>query len=168
VLRNTAHRFRLICTTSEDLELMTDEGRFHDELFYRVASLPVTIPTLQQRMADLPEIIKSILRTCTNPHFDAKLIEFDPESLQIMQEYHWPGNVLELHQVVTRIAVATESRMIGADQLPEKLKAAREWATLEDYLTETRRSYISKVLRSCQGDRTAAARVLGIDESELG
>jgi len=167
VLRNTAHRFRLICTTTEDLELMTDEGNFYDELFYRVASLPVTVPTLQQRLDDMPEIVRSMLATCTNPHFDAKLIEFSAEALQALREYHWPGNVRELHQIVTHIAVSTESRMVGAELLPQKLKAVGEWKSLEVYLAEKRRGYIAKVLRACQGDRASAAEALGVSESEL-
>lgn len=167
VLRNNAHRFRLICTTSEDLELRTDEGTFHDDLFYRVASLPVTVPSLQHRIEDLPEIIKSILATCANPHFDAKLIEFSPAALRLMSEYRWPGNVLELNQVVTQIAVATETRMVGEEHLPKKLKGSGSWPSLADHLAEQKRGYIARVLRACQGDRAAAARTLGITEAEL-
>ena len=167
VLRNNAHRFRLICTTSEDLELKTDEGDFHDELFYRVASLPVTVPSLQQRIEDLPEIIRSILSTCANPHFDAKLIEFSAEALKLLAEYPWPGNVLELHQVVTQVAVATDTRMVGVEQLPEKLKTGGGWTTLAEHMAKQRRTYIAKVLRAFQGDRVAAAQALGITEAEL-
>jgi two-component system, NtrC family, response regulator HydG len=167
VLRNNAHRFRLICTTSEDLEQRTDEGTFHDELFYRVASLPVTVPSLQQRIDDLPEIIRSILSTCTNPHFDAKLIEFSPEAMQLLSKYPWPGSVLELNQVVTQIAVATDTRMVGVNHLPEKLKSGGGWKSLADHVAQQRRIYIDQVLRAHQGDRAAAARVLGVAESEL-
>lgn len=167
VLRNSAHKFRLVCTTSADLEEMTDDGRFDDELFYRVASLPVTLPRLQAHLSDLPEIIKSILATCTNPHFDAKLIEFTPDALKVMNGYIWPGNVLELQQVVTQIATSSESRMVGADQLPDKLKSVGDWATLDAYLSKMRRSYVAKVVRACRNDRSRAAQVLGIAESEL-
>src|ERR1044072_4148719 len=59
VLRNTAHGFRLVCTTSEDLEKLVDEGKFHDELFYRVASLPVQLPPLRERVEDIPLIVKN-------------------------------------------------------------------------------------------------------------
>jgi len=167
VLRNNAHRFRLICTTDDDLELRTDEGTFHDELFYRVASLPVTVPSLQQRIEDLAEIIRSILSSCANPHFDAKLIEFSPDAMQVLSAYPWPGNVLELSQVVTQIAVTTDTRMVGIELLPEKLKIAGAWTPLALYLAEQRRRYIGKVLRACHGNRTAAAQALGIPEAEL-
>lgn len=167
VLRNTAHKFRLICTTSVDLELMTDEGRFDDELFYRVAALPLNMPRLRHCLSDLPDIIKRILAGCSNPHIDAKLIEFSPEAMKLMEDYPWPGNVLELEQVVTRIATTTETRVISDWQMPDKLRSLGEWATLETYLQTKRRSYIAKVLRACKNDRSAAARVLGIAESEL-
>lgn len=167
VLRNSAHKFRLVCTTSADLELMTDEGQFHDELFYRVAALPVTMPRLQDCLSDMPDHIKGILAKCSNPHMDAKLIEFSAEARKMLEDYAWPGNVLEFQQVVTQIATTTESRIIEAEQLPIKLKSVGEWATLEDYMRETRRSYIAKVLRACRRDRAVAARVLGVSESDL-
>ena len=168
VLRNTAHRFRLICTTTADLEQMTDEGRFHDELFYRVASLPVSLPPLRRHLGDLPHLIRGILSRSTNPHFDAKLIEFDPGALRVLENYRWPGNILELNQVVTRIAATTESRMITADQLPMRLKDLSQWPSLADHLAEQRRQYVDMVLRACRGDRGEASRVLGIEPSELG
>lgn len=167
VLRNSAHKFRLVCTTSSDLEEMTDDGQFDDELFYRVASLPVTLPRLQTYLSDLPEIIKSILSKCTNPHFDAKLIEFTPDAFKAMNEYIWPGNVLELQQIVTQIGTSSESRLVGAEQLPDKLKSVGDWAPLEAYLSQMRRSYVAKVMRACRNDRSQAAKVLGITESEL-
>ncbi|MCC5024179.1 MAG: sigma 54-interacting transcriptional regulator [Candidatus Synoicihabitans palmerolidicus] len=131
VLRNTAHRFRLVCTTVEDLENMTDEGRFHDELFYRVASLPVTMPALRSHISDLSGIIKSILEKSTNPYCDAKLIEFSADAMRVLENYRWPGNGLEFSQVVTRIAASTESRIVGDEQLPMRLKELGQWPTLE-------------------------------------
>jgi two-component system response regulator HydG len=167
VLRNTAHHFRLICTTSVDLEGMTDEGLFDDELFYRVASLPVTVPALRERLSDLPELIKSLLVSASNPSFDAKLIEFTPEAIRVMENYQWDGNLLELNQVVSRIAASTTSRMITPDQLPIKLKKLGEWPTLVDYLADQQTHYTQKVMRACKGDRAMAASVLGIDPSGL-
>ena len=167
VLRNTAHKFRLVCTTSVDLEEMTDEGQFHDELFYRVASLPVSVPPLRERLSDLPELIKSLLVGTTNPYFDVKLVEFTPEALEVLKNYRWTGNVLELNQVVSRIAASSESRMITAEQLPMKLKALGEWPNLEMYLADQRKHYVTTVLKACQGNREKAAKVLGLDESAL-
>lgn len=167
VLRNTAHRFRLICTTAVDLEEMTDEGRFHDELFYRVASLPISVPPLRERLSDLPELIKSLLVGATNPNFDVKLVEFTADAIQVLENYRWPGNVLELNQVVSRIAASTESRMVTAEQLPMKLKELGEWPNLESYMAAQRKHYVSTVLRACNDDRAKAAQILGVDVSAL-
>ncbi len=167
VLRNTAHRFRLVCTTAVDLESMTDEGLFDDELFYRVASLPVSVPSLHDRLTDLPELIKSLLVGATNPNFDVKLIEFTPDAIQVLENYRWSGNVLELNQVVTRIAASTDSRMVTAAQLPTKLKELGEWPTLADYLAGQRKHYVHTVMRACKGDLSKAAAVLGVDASTL-
>jgi len=81
VLRNNGHSFRLICTSDEDLEKLTDEGRFNDELFYRVAALPIALPPLRERLDDLAILIKHFTRGAANPHFDASLVEFSEDAM---------------------------------------------------------------------------------------
>jgi two-component system response regulator HydG len=166
VLRNTAHGFRLICSTSEDLETLTDEGKFHDELFYRVASLPAQLPALRDRKEDIPLIVKSYTGQATNPHFDANLIEFTDDALATLGAYHWPGNLTELFQVVSKIAATTESRVVTSQQLPMRLRELKDWPQLADYLAGQQRQYIDMVLRACRGDTGLAARVLGTDVTE--
>lgn len=167
VLRNNAHVFRLICTTSEDLEMLTDEGRFHDELFYRVASLPVHLPALRERMEDLPALVKHFSAQAANPLFDASLIEFAPDALAMMSAYHWPGNLTELCQMVTKIAATTETRVIAAQQLPMRLREPRCWPKLDEHLREQQKQYVSLVLHACNGDKMKAAEILGVDASRL-
>ncbi|HVU23747.1 MAG TPA: response regulator [Opitutus sp.] len=167
VLRNTAHGFRLICTTGEDLEAMTDEGRFHDELFYRVASLPVQMPALRERSEDIPLLVKRYVSKATNPHFDASLVEFTDDALAVLSAYHWPGNLTELYQVVSKIAATTETRIVTSEQLPLRLREVKHWPTLAEYLSGQEKQYREMVLHACRGDRAAAAKVLGVDESVL-
>ncbi len=168
VLRNTAHGFRLVCTTSEDLEKLSDEGRFHDELFYRVASLPVQMPPLRDRTEDIPLLVKHYAAQATNPLFDAKLIEFTDDALSVMGAYHWPGNLTELLQVVTKIAATTETRVVTSQQLPLRLRELKHWPTLTEFLAGQEKQYIDHVLTTCKGDKAAAAKVLGVDVSKLG
>jgi len=163
VLRNTAHGFRLICTTSEDLEALTDEGKFHDELFYRVASLPAHLPPLRERKDDIPLLVKAYSARATNPRFEANLIEFTDDALATMAAYHWPGNLTELFQVVSKIAATTEARVVTSEQLPMRLRELKDWPKLADYLAGQQRQYIDLVLRACRGDTGLAARVLGTD-----
>ena len=72
VLRNNAHNFRLVCATEEDLEKLSEEGGFNEELFYRVAALPVHMPALRERLEDIPLLLKDIAAKTSNPTFDAK------------------------------------------------------------------------------------------------
>lgn len=168
VLRNTAHGFRLVGTTSEDLEKLVDEGKFHDELFYRVASLPIQMPPLRERMEDLPQLIKAYTVQAANPILDTNLIEFTPDAMAVMMAYHWPGNLTELVQVVSKIAATTETRVITSQQLPVRLKQVKDWPNLAEYLAGQEKQYFDLVLHACRGDKAAAAKVLGVDVSKLG
>lgn len=122
VLRNTAHGFRLVCTTKEDLERFVDEGRFHDELFYRVGSLPIQMPPLRERPGDIPLLVKCGLARVANPHFDASRIEFAADAMAAMTAYRWPGNLTELFQVISTVAATTETRIVALAQLPPRLR----------------------------------------------
>jgi two-component system, NtrC family, response regulator HydG len=167
VLRNTAHGFRLICTTTEDLDKLTDEGRFNDELFYRVASLPIVLSPLRDRIEDIPLLVKHFLGMASNPSFEAALIEFTEDALQVLQAYHWPGNLSELGQTITKVAAVTTSRVVTAAQLPLRLKEVKDWPKLVDYLASQERHYVEMVLNACRGDRVAAARILGGESANL-
>jgi two-component system, NtrC family, response regulator HydG len=168
VLRNTAHNFRLICTTTEDLEKLTDEGKFHDELFYRVASLPVQLAPLRDRAEDIPLLVKHYAAQGANPLFDAKLVEFTDDALAVMAAYHWPGNLTELYQVVSKIVATTETRVVTSQQLPLRLRELKHWPTLAEFLAGQEKQYVDQVLNTCRGDKAAAAKVLGVDAAKLG
>ena len=168
VLRNTAHGFRLLATTGEDLELMVDEGKFHDELFYRVASLPVHLPPLRERLEDIPILVKYYASEVTNPLFDVSLIEFTTDALAVMTAYHWPGNLTELQQVVSRIAATTETRVVTSQHLPPRLRGLKHWPSLAEYLAGQEKQYIEQVVHICRGDKAEAAKVLGVDLARLG
>lgn len=168
VLRNSAHSFRLVCATTEDLERLTDEGAFFDELFYRVASLPVQLPPLRERTEDIPLLVRNYVGQASNPHFDANLVEFTDDALAVLAAYHWPGNLTELFQVVSKIAATTETRVVTSSQLPLRLRELKHWPSLDEYLAGQRKQYIHQVLHACRDDRAAAAKVLGVDPAQLG
>jgi two-component system response regulator HydG len=168
VLRNTAHGFRLICTTTEDLEKMVDEGHFNDELFYRVASLPLQMPALRDRKEDIPELVKHFTLRATNPLVDPNLIEFTDDAMAVLTAYHWPGNLTEMSQVITKIASTAETRVVTSQQLPLRLREMKHWPTLEEYLSGQERQYMDRVIHACRGDKAAAAKVLGVDIAKLG
>jgi two-component system response regulator HydG len=167
VLRNAAYSFRLICTTGQDLEHLVDEGRFHDDLFYRVASLPVNLPPLRERPEDIPLLVKHYAANATNPQFDSNLVEFTDDAMSVLAAFHWPGNVTELAQVVSKLVATTGTRVITSHQLPMRLRERKHWLSLADFLAGQEKQYIDFVLHACRGDKAAAARVLGLDEERL-
>jgi two-component system response regulator HydG len=168
VLRNNASNFRLVCSSGEDLERLVEEGRFNEELLYRIASLPLTAPPLRDRSEDIPALVRHCAAQSLNPHLDTKLIEFTEDALAVMSAYHWPGNVTELFQVVSRLAATTPTRVITSQQLPLRLREVKSWPSLEDYLRGQERHYTDQVMQACRGDKVAAAKVLGVPPERLG
>jgi DNA-binding NtrC family response regulator len=167
VLRNTAHGFRLVCSTTEDLEKMVDDGRFNDELFYRVASLPLAMPPLRDRKEDIPLLVKHFCLRATNPIVDTNVIEFTDDAMAVLTAYHWPGNLTEMFQLVSKIASTTETRVMTSEQLPLRLRQVESWPTLAEFTAGQEKQYMDRVLHACRGDKAAAAKVLGVDVSRL-
>ncbi len=168
VIRNNAHIFRLVCTTEEDLEKLAEEGGFNEELFYRVAALPVHLPPLRERIEDLPLLLKEAAAKSVNPQFDARQVEFAADAVATLRAYHWPGNLAEFSQTISRLVAGTETRVITAAQLPLQLRELKDWPTLADHLAVQEKEYIARALHACGGDKARAAKALGIDVSRLG
>jgi len=168
VLRNNAHNFRLICATEEDLEKLSEEGHFNEELFYRVAVLPVQLPPLRERLEDIPLLLKDIAPRTSNAEFDSRQVEFTDDALATLCAYSWPGNLAEFRQMISQIITTTETQIITSAQLPLRVHELKDWPTLAEYLAGQERQYLARVLHACQGDKAKAAVALDIDISQLG
>ena len=167
VLRNNAHQFRLICATEEDLEKLTEEGKFNEELYYRIAAIPVHMPALRERLDDIPALLKDVAARSANPEFDPRQIEFTDDAVATLRSYHWPGNLAEFNQFVSQIVSTSETRVITSAQLPLRVKEVKDWPKLADYLAGQEKLYCAKVLHACRGNKARAATVLGIDAAKL-
>ena len=159
---------RLICATEEDLEKLTEEGHFHEELFYRIAALPVQLPPLRERPEDIPAVLRAVAAKTTNPQFDARQIEFTDDALATLRAYRWPGNLAEFTQVISQVITTTDVRVITSAQLPLRVHELKLWPALGDYLAGQEKQYVARVLQACGGDRVKAAQTLGIDILRLG
>ena len=147
---------------------MVDEGRFNDELFYRVASLPLQTPPLRDRKEDIPLLVKQFTLGASNPLVDVNLIEFTDDAMSVLTAYHWPGNLSEMFQLVSKLASTTETRVVTSEQLPLRLRELKHWPTLAEFISGQEKQYTDRVIHACRGDKAAAAKVLGIDASKLG
>jgi two-component system response regulator HydG len=167
VLRTHAHQFRLVCATEEDLEKLTEEGKFHEELFYRIAALPVHVPPLRERLEDLPALLKDVARQTANPQFDARQAEFTDDAIATLCAYRWPGNLAEFNQFISQVISTSETRVITSAQLPLRVHELKDWPSLADYLAGQEKQYIARVLHACGGDKAKAAKVLGVDAGKI-
>ena len=167
ILRSHAASFRLICTTEVDLEKLTEGGEFNEELFYRIAALPVQLPPLRERLEDIPLLLKDVAAKSANPQFDARMIEFTEDALSTLRAYRWPGNLVEFTQLVSQVISTSETRVVTSAQLPLRVHDLKDWPSLADYLAGQEKQYVARVLHACGGDRGKAAKALGIDPAKL-
>lgn len=96
------------------------------------------------------------------------MLEFSDDALAVLTAYHWPGNLAELNQVVSKIAATAETRIVTSQQLPMRLRELKHWPTLAEYLAGQEKQYIDMVLHVSKGDKAVTAKVLGVDAGKLG
>jgi transcriptional regulator with GAF, ATPase, and Fis domain len=111
---------RILAATNSDLRKMVVEGKFREDLFYRLNVITLTLPPLRDRKEDIPQLSDHFLRKFCAENGRAAS-QFTPEALRLMMDYSWPGNVRELENAVERAVVLSSGPSLGADLLPEQL-----------------------------------------------
>src|ERR1700674_2409517 len=161
---------RVICATNRNLEREAKEGRFREELLYRINVITIALPSLRERRDDIPLLANHFLRK-----YEKQLgrvgMRISKGAMRVMLGYAWPGNVRELENTVERAAILAETDVIHAHDLPEKLHSTMiVSATAETTgmtLEELEREHMRRVLNEVSGDKVKAAQVLGIHLSTL-
>jgi two-component system response regulator HydG len=158
---------RLVAATNKDLSKEVAEGRFREDLYYRLNVVEVRIPALASRREDIPLLADHFLR-----RFAAKNAKgvrgFSPEALTQLENYAWPGNIRELEHAVERAVVLCRSEVIDVSDLPEQVRrgplgaASQLVIPIGTPMEEIERRVIHETLRHTRGDKTLAARLLGI------
>ncbi|MBI3989043.1 MAG: sigma-54-dependent Fis family transcriptional regulator [candidate division NC10 bacterium] len=159
---------RIIAATNTDLAQAVREKRFREDLYYRLNVITIPLPPLQERQEDIPLLTHHFLRISAAKNNKA-LEGFTPEVLDLLQTYPWPGNVRELENAIERAVVLSKGRLIEPKDLPETITgqgpSERERAItipLGTPLEEVEQRLIEATLEQTKGDKTLAAKLLGI------
>jgi two-component system response regulator HydG len=169
--KSIAVDFRLISATNRPLEQFVRDGRFREDLYYRVNAFSIRLPSLRERQVDIPVLAQRFLaRYCAAQGLPLDSKGFSREALDLLLHYHWPGNIRELESTVSRAALSAPGRSIRASDV-EFLHASVPSATLGGdrlpSLAETERAHIVRVLEAVQWNKKEAARVLDISRGTL-
>ncbi|MBO8169537.1 MAG: sigma 54-interacting transcriptional regulator [Thermoanaerobacteraceae bacterium] len=165
---------RIIAATNWNLEEMVKKGKFREDLFYRLHVVPITVPPLRERPDDIPALVNHFLQRFNEKYQMNKAIS--PEILDILMAYHWPGNVRELQNLIERLVVLTQDRVITPEHLPVQFRRGEE--TLKPYieikgiipLKEAVRRVEEELLTRAMkkyGTTRRAAVALGVDQSTI-
>ncbi len=157
--------FRVIAATHRDLARAIREGRFREDLFYRLNVVALTIPPLRQRKEDIPLLAESFLRRYAQ-ETHRPIERFGRQALDELMLHDWPGNVRELQNAIERAVVVAKGRRIEAEDLP--IAPCRKAAAAGgERLAEVEAAHIAKILQATGGNVARSAARLGIDRSTL-
>ncbi|MEW6068761.1 MAG: sigma-54 dependent transcriptional regulator [Nitrospirota bacterium] len=157
--------FRPICATNKNLQEEVKEGRFRQDLYFRVNSFPILIPPLRERLEDLPELIQHIVNELGAPN--AKI---SGETLKLLKEYSWPGNIRELKNVVERSLILSRSGLLNPEHFPGLEACSAPVFSLQEEggdLKHQEKEHIMAVLERSGGNKIKAAKALGISKATL-
>ena len=162
---------RFLAASNRNLQDLVLAGKFRDDLLYRINTITLKVPPLRERPDDIPRLAEHFLQTLS--HHGATHRTFSREALTLLTSYAWPGNVRELRNVVERLLLLSppdRREPIGAEELSSLLQPIRHAGALDapsGSLEETEKTHILRVLAEQQGNKTRAARLLGIDYKTL-
>jgi two-component system, NtrC family, response regulator AtoC len=165
--------FRLITATNIDLEKAVKEGRFREDLFYRINVIPIKMPPLRERAEDIPQLVEFFLKRYTG-RFRKKINGITDSTISVLKKYWWPGNIRELENLIERLVAVSDKEYISDEDLPLEFhfaqlepKGQRTDSLFEEATNTFERNFILRALEKCGWNVTATAEYLGIPLSTL-
>ena len=168
---------RIIAATNCDLRQMVEDGRFREDLFYRLHVINIFLPPLRHRKEDIPLLTQHFLEKygTENGKTDIELV---PEALDILMDYNWPGNVRELENVIERAVVLSTRPRIDVDMIPDHIRSAPQFhipkfavppegISFKDVITNVEKRLIESTLEAAGGVQKRAAELLKIKPTTL-
>ncbi|HHT9116981.1 MAG TPA: sigma-54-dependent transcriptional regulator [Candidatus Wunengus californicus] len=163
---------RLIAATNQYLEKLIKEGKFREDLYFRLNVVSIKLPPLRERLEDIPLLIDAFLREFSQTH-NKKVSILSPEARKILYKYPWPGNVRELKNCIESMVVVSMKDTIDTEDIPDHiLQRSSETSTAPSLVAgitieEAERELIKSTLATVEGNREEAAKMLGIGERTL-
>ncbi|MBI4691775.1 MAG: sigma-54-dependent Fis family transcriptional regulator, partial [Nitrospirae bacterium] len=164
---------RIVSATNTDIEVRVKEGRFREDLYWRLNVIEINIPPLRERRDDIEMLVRHFMVKFAEEH-KKNIKDIDKQTLSLLMEYPWPGNVRELSNVIERSVVLTGGNSIMPADLPDKIKKAgdeKETAlissTLKTYLNDYEKNLLIKIYNTHNKSKEETARALGIDLATL-
>jgi DNA-binding NtrC family response regulator len=163
---------RIISSSNRDIKSTIQEGRFREDLYYRLNVIDIQLPPLRERKEDIPLLIQHFITKFSN-EFKKNISGVSKDALKLLLNYSWPGNVRELENVIQRAMTLSQHEVILPEDLPATViqtpdKKLVEKALEENFtLDQLEKEYIKKVLIEAGGNKSKAAEILGLDRKTL-
>jgi two-component system NtrC family response regulator len=159
---------RLITATNRDLDALVAEGKFREDLYYRLNVVPLRVPPLRERRDDVPLLVQHFLRQAQERH-RKEARQVAGAAMRLLCSYAWPGNVRQLRNCMERLVVTVEGPTIHAEDLPEEMRVPPRGAvvTLEEAAQEAEKAAILAALARCDQHRERTAAALGVSVRTL-
>jgi two-component system response regulator AtoC len=167
---------RIVAATVKDLMKEVSEGRFRDDLYYRLNVLPIHLPPLREKKEDIPLLVSHFIKKY-NEGMNKNVVDIDPKAFEVLINYQWFGNVRELENTIERAIVLTEKDKIEIDHLPPDIQTFKEKVQIaplaeEDYSIKKaakmlEMNLIRRALKKTKGNHTHASRLLEISHRAL-
>jgi Nif-specific regulatory protein len=163
---------RVIAATNRNLEQMVEQGKFRQDLYYRLNVFPIHIPPLRERKTDIPLLADYFVEKYSRAHHK-NVKRISTPAIDMLMSYHWPGNVRELENCIERSVLISSNDVIHGHHLPPTLQTAEATGTLptanlQAALDRLEREMVLDALKSSRGNMAKAARALGISERLMG
>lgn len=154
--------FRLISSTNRDIKKMIAEGTFREDLFYRINVIQIHLPPLKERADDIPQLVTEFLgEFCSREN---KSLTITDDVIMILRKYHWPGNIRQLKNTIERATILAKDRSITIKELPDDITSQKDSSGTDTKKTlkDLEMQVITRTLAECNGNKSRAAKVLGI------
>jgi DNA-binding NtrC family response regulator len=156
---------RVIAATNRDVQKMVDDGKFREDLWYRLNVVRLTVPPLCERAADIPLLVQYFLKRYNERYgLHTRLID---SGLKALEEYSWPGNIRQLQHMIERLAILAPGGRIDAQAVRQAIEQMDSRESASETLADTEAEQIRRVLAATNGNKSRAAKILGIERKTL-